>query len=108
MSADILCAVCGEPWDEYGARHDDMAPWEYVLFKKGAGCPCCEGVLPEGTKPDQHLEDHLRSVVMESEEPDEYEQLHVGHLTPHPPKWQRPADPVLWSCTGCGNQVKKD
>ncbi len=108
MSMDILCAVCTEPWDEYGARHGDMAPWEWALFKKGAGCPCCEGQLPAGAKPDEQLIEHLRSVVMESEEPDEYEQLHRFDEPSTRPPWERPPDPVLWTCTGCGAQVRKD
>lgn len=40
--ADILCAVCGEPWDAYGVRHHvDMDPLEAKKFLQGKGCPAC-------------------------------------------------------------------
>ena len=52
---DIKCVVCGEPWDSYGVSHGDMAPWEATLFRRGAGCPCCEGV-PNGWTP-SHMDD---------------------------------------------------
>ena len=39
--SDILCAVCGEPWDAYGVQHGDMTPDEAARFLAGAGCPAC-------------------------------------------------------------------
>lgn len=39
--SDILCALCGEPWDAYGVRHGDMEPWEAKKFLAGQGCPSC-------------------------------------------------------------------
>ena len=38
---DVYCAICGEPWDYYGAKHGDMEPEEFEKFMKGKGCPCC-------------------------------------------------------------------
>jgi len=40
--SDILCSVCGEPWDGYGVRHGDMTPAEARKFLAGQGCPCCQ------------------------------------------------------------------
>lgn len=39
--ADILCRMCGEPWEAYGVRHGDMEPAEARRFLAGEGCPCC-------------------------------------------------------------------
>ena len=45
--SDILCAVCGEPWDAYGVYHGDMTPDEAERFLAGEGCPACEfGAIP--------------------------------------------------------------
>ncbi len=40
--SDILCAICGEPWDAYGVRNGDMTPAEARKFLAGRGCPSCE------------------------------------------------------------------
>lgn len=48
---DMLCKICGEPWDSYGVRHDFTAA-ERVRFYNGKGCPCCKGKVPEGGSPD--------------------------------------------------------
>src|SRR6266542_702522 len=101
MMSDIHCAVCGEPWDSYGARHGDMAPWEYRLFRQGAGCPCCEGNAPA-----EHIDEHLRSVVMNDEDPDSFALLHAPDATR--PKWARPPDQVLFECAGCGARLERD
>lgn len=102
--SDILCAVCSEPWDQYGITRGDMTPWEAELFRKGAGCPCCEGIAPRGAE--AALEDHLRSVVMESEDPDSFTLLHRPDAAR--PKWERPEDEIVFSCTGCDSQIKRD
>ena len=45
--SDILCAMCGEPWDAYGVSHGDMTSDEAARFLAGAGCPSCEfGAIP--------------------------------------------------------------
>uniref|UniRef100_A0A6M3X615 Uncharacterized protein n=1 Tax=viral metagenome TaxID=1070528 RepID=A0A6M3X615_9ZZZZ len=45
---DILCRICGEPWDA-GARHGgDMTAGEYRMLIRGEGCPACKGKRPEG------------------------------------------------------------
>ena len=94
---DIRCAVCGEPWDCWGANHGDMAAWEYDLFKKGAGCPCCQGVSDEN-----HLKDHLESIVLNSEDPDSFNRLHDPD---NKPEWKEPEPKKLWTCDGCGVSV---
>ncbi len=45
---DIVCRVCGEPYDcSRGLRHDhtDLTEWQFNEFLKGLGCPCCDGEL---------------------------------------------------------------
>ena len=53
---DILCRVCGEPWDAYGVRHGDMEPGEAKRFLRGQGCPRCNGKKPEEISEAQDLE----------------------------------------------------
>jgi len=38
---DLICNICGEPWDSFGIRDGDMTPSEEKKFRKGKGCPCC-------------------------------------------------------------------
>ncbi len=42
---DILCQVCGEPWDSFGITYakgeGDMVPEEVKQFRQGKGCPAC-------------------------------------------------------------------
>ena len=40
--SDMVCAICGEPWDAYGVRHGDMTPAEARKFLSGQGCPSCQ------------------------------------------------------------------
>jgi hypothetical protein len=47
---DMICKVCGEPWDAYGVRHDFTAA-ERTFFLNGKGCPCCKG-KSDKPKPD--------------------------------------------------------
>lgn len=104
--ADVKCAVCGEPWDYWGARHGDMAAWEFELFRKGAGCPCCEG--ESDVDPDEAMESHLRSVVFGgTDDPDSFDQLHaVGER--ERPEWKQPEPEKIWTCDGCGVSVVVD
>jgi hypothetical protein len=39
---DILCRICGEPWDSYGIDNGDMSAEEAKMFKEGKGCPSCD------------------------------------------------------------------
>lgn len=39
--SDIICAKCGEPWDNYGLDHGDVEPDEAKKIRQGKGCPSC-------------------------------------------------------------------
>lgn len=96
---DINCAVCGEPWDIWGANHGDMAAWEYDLFRKGAGCPCCEGENKDNAN---NVEQHMFSVMMNSDDPDAFSLMGGMDRTN---KWIEPAPKVLWECAHCKVQA---
>jgi hypothetical protein len=101
--SSVKCRICRETWNLWGANHGDMAGWELDLFKKGAGCPCCKGVLDEGEE--DHLEDHLHSVVFDGcEDPDSFEMLHELNPDKKIP-WIEPEPQVAWECAGCGMKV---
>lgn len=106
---DIKCSVCNEPWDAYGARHGDMAKWEYALFREGAGCPSCEGVTPEGADSEALAYAAAKGQVFDGTDDDGLVDNFVavaGGLGR--PEWKRPADPVVWSCEGCDAHVVRD
>jgi hypothetical protein len=81
-----------------------MRWWEYDLFKKGAGCPACKGDVGQHENMD-NLENHLRDVVMNSEDPDSFPRLHDPETRPH---WAGPPTlgKVLWVCHGCQTVVR--
>lgn len=96
---DTYCVQCGEPWDYYGARHGDMNTWEYELFRKGAGCPCCEGHPRE-------FEPSLKHTELGDDDPViRCNQLEAKELGEKFPPWRRPQDKVFWECSGCGVRV---
>ena len=107
---DINCIVCGEPWNAYGARHGDMAPWQYELFRKGAGCPCCQGETPNGADPAEMAYDAARGQVFDGTDDDGLVDnfVAVADGTSQRPRWERPEDPTLWSCAGCSCSVYRD
>ena len=43
VDEDLVCNICGKPWDSYGIRHGDMTKREMKKFLSGKGCPCCGG-----------------------------------------------------------------
>jgi len=93
--SDIKCLVCGEPWNAWGANHGDMLPWEYELFRQGAGCPCCEGKgdFEPQTISDIYFGDEDLGLRMEAR---------------RDIPWRRPEPPVLWQCDGCGVTVVRN
>ena len=109
--ADIVCVVCGEPWDSWGVRNGEMPRWQASLFLKGAGCPCCEGEspFPESGNleklagiphPEEaFLRDRLRNNPDDGDQPKE--------LTDGSPRlpWVMGEPKPLWSCAGCDVQV---
>lgn len=107
--SDIRCGVCGEPYDAWGVRNGDMARWEAELFRKGAGCPCCEGEGPEGASTEEQEEiavAHVRTRVIDTPWDDDVdcgvETLEPGYRRP---KWAPPPPKVLWTCAGCEVQA---
>lgn len=43
--SDILCRICGEPWDNFGITTNDegdMTREEVKKFRAGKGCPSCD------------------------------------------------------------------
>jgi len=100
--SDIRCVVCGEPWDAYGVRHGDMAPWEADLFRKGAGCPCCKGET-NGYAPER-----LSDVDNGDEDPMDRIVAAERVADGTKPPWIRPEDPTLWTCDACGVRVVRD
>lgn len=102
--SDIHCIVCGEPWDAYGVNHGDMLPWEAKLFRAGAGCPSCEGQAPETPWEPRGISD------VENGDGDPMERIMAleRYQDGKAPKWERPTDPILWTCDACGVQVVRD
>lgn len=100
MSYDLYCRMCKEPYME---PRLDMLGWEYELFMKGAGCPCCEG-QPEKR---WELAEDGSDIHMAAANGDgcPIERLDLFDPEYTPPKWERPADPILWTCKGCGVNV---
>ncbi len=98
---DITCLVCNEPWDSMGIEGGDMEKWESVLFRKGAGCPCCEGVS-NGFEPTK-----LSDFDNGDEDPmvriDAYHNRKYKKI-----EWIKPEDKILYTCSGCGVEAKKD
>ena len=107
---DTLCQVCNEPWNYYGAQHGDMAPWEFELFKRGAGGPWCQGETPEGADPGSLAYKSAVAAVIDGPDDasvtDQFVALADGTTTR--PKWERPMDPTLWECSGCSCSVYRD
>jgi len=97
--SDIRCVVCGEPWDSYGVSHGDMLEWEADLFKKGAGCPCCEGKPTKKFEP-QSIFDFENGDGDEMERIIAYENSLKNKI-----EWKKPEPKILWQCDGCGVQV---
>lgn len=83
---DIYCVACGEPWDEYEARHVDMENWEYKLFKQGAGCPCCKGVPERDWEPSSPSDFYNGD-----DDPMDRMLAHENYLVGESPEWERPS-----------------
>jgi hypothetical protein len=44
--SQIICRICGEPYDVTGGlhySHSDMPSFQFEQFIRGRGCPCCQG-----------------------------------------------------------------
>lgn len=102
---DILCVVCGEPWDAWGVNHGDMAKWESELFKAGAGCPCCEGNPPNGK---QWEPKKFSDIENGDDDPVLRINAHEDFSDGKAPKWEKPKPKIFWECDGCGVRVIGD
>jgi hypothetical protein len=96
--ADIQCAICAEPWDMWGLHHGDVEDWHRVLFKLGAGCPCCKGQpTDEQREAAEEIEyDHAMQVIISGawDAPDEFRAAlgdPVGLSWEDRPKWSEDA-----------------
>lgn len=99
-AGEIFCRQCGEGYLE---PRLDMTKWEYDLFMAGSGCPCCEGHPDKKWELAEDGSDvHLAAANGDG---DPIDRLSLFDPTYTPPKWGRPADPVLWTCAGCGVKV---
>jgi hypothetical protein len=79
-----------------------MLKWEAKLFRRGAGCPCCKGIPPNGKIADK------RSIFdFENGDEDELDRIiaYENALNGKVPKWERPEPKILWTCAGCGVRV---
>lgn len=50
--SDILCRICGEPWDCTGGLHHshvDMPQHHYEQLIRGVGCPSCQGISTDAS-----------------------------------------------------------
>jgi hypothetical protein len=97
---DTKCRVCGEPYDYWGARHGDMTIWEWKLFRAGAGCPCCEGVVPEGGKFEPKT---IEDCEIGDEDPMDF--ILASESTV---KWVKPEAKVIATCECCGTRIIED
>ena len=48
---DLNCQICGEPYEHYHVMHD-MDKEEQKQFLNGEGCDACNGIVPDGGRPD--------------------------------------------------------
>ena len=74
---DIICKVCGEPWDAYAVYESlridgdgDMSMKEAKMLTGGRGCPSCKGKRPKGADK-KKLEEEFLSSITDSENTDE-------------------------------------
>lgn len=103
---DVKCAKCSEPWDAYGAAHGDMTAWEWDLFKRGAGCPCCEGAVPYGVDEDAARAAHVHAVVIDAAWDDPHAFALVNDIDAPVPAWKKPQDEVIRKCESCGDRAR--
>jgi hypothetical protein len=105
--SDVLCRVCGEPWDTHHLRHDAPA-WVNALVLAGAGCESCEGQAPEGSDPESiALESDTRYVIDPPTDGDPLEER-PAVAGDKPPAWERPPDQLAWQCTECDVRIVRD
>lgn len=64
---DVICGVCGEPWDVWSVK-EDFSEEEKKKFFKGEGCPACKGI-PTYYCPEcqEYFKGWMRSDLMQEE-----------------------------------------
>lgn len=105
--SDVLCRVCGEPWDVHHLKHDAPA-WVYPLVLAGAGCESCEGEAPENTNAEDIAEKSDRAFVIDSPTDGDPLSERPAIAGDAPPAWKRPDDETVWQCANCTTQVIRD
>jgi hypothetical protein len=90
---DIRCQVCGEYWDAWGANHGDMAFWQYDLFRKGAGCPCCQG--------ESNNQEEIEPNILHVENPNDFYPM-VDKA-----EWKEPEEKVIFTCSCCKSELRQ-
>ena len=51
---DLRCQICSEPFEAYHIQHD-VSEEEREFFYNGLGCASCNGVIPEGGRPEMAI-----------------------------------------------------
>lgn len=107
--SDILCRVCGEPWDTYYLRTEAPA-WVMPLVVAGAGCESCEGHRSrDPAKADAIALASDRAFVIDSPLDSEPLTARPALNGEEPPAWKRPVDPIVWECgAGCGTKISRN
>lgn len=105
MSQDLVCSVCGEPWD-YHHVHHDIPLWQSKLFQKGYGCESCEGTRPKDFDYERVGRELLNDI-------DDHDKIHRLEIVGEPEVdfsqyWVKPPALVLATCEGCGRKAEID
>lgn len=94
---DVICSVCGEPYDYHHINHD-TPQWISKLFRAGKGCESCEGARPKGAD----FEAIGRAILNDIDDGDKLDRIERAcseksyeHL------WVKPPPRVLAKCEGC-------
>lgn len=105
--SDVLCRVCGEPWDVHHLKHDAPA-WVMPLVLAGAGCESCEGEAPENVNAEEIAEKSDRSFVIDSPTDGDPLSERPAIAGDAPPPWKRPDDETVWQCENCTTRIVRD
>lgn len=105
--SDVICRVCGEPWDLHHLRHDAPA-WVMPLVLAGAGCESCEGGAPENTNAEGIAEKSDRAFVTDSPTDGDPLVERSAIAGDAPPPWKRPDDETVWQCENCTTSIVRD
>lgn len=105
--SDVLCRVCGEPWDVHHLKHDAPA-WVYALVLAGSGCESCEGEAPENSNAEDIAEKSDRAFVIDSPTDGDPLAERPAIAGDAPPPWKRPENETVWQCENCTTRIVRD